>query len=154
VELYRERPNVCVLRTFSKAYGLAGLRVGFAIAHEPVAAALRKTAVPFGVSQLAQEAAIASLRAEDELLGRVGSLVCERNRVVDGLRAQGWTVPETQANFVWLRLGESTVAFAAACEQHGVVVRPFPGEGVRVTVGETEANDIFLKVAEGFRKEL
>jgi histidinol-phosphate aminotransferase len=154
VELYRNRPNVCVLRTFSKAYGLAGLRVGFAIAHEPVAAALRKTAVPFGVSQLAQEAAIASLRAEDELLGRVGSLVCERTRVVDGLRAQGWTVPETQANFVWLRLGEHTVAFAQACEQHGVVVRPFPGEGVRVTVGETEANDIFLKVAENFRKEL
>ncbi|MFF5857564.1 histidinol-phosphate transaminase [Streptomyces sp. NPDC012751] len=153
VELYRERPNVCVLRTFSKAYGLAGLRVGFAIAHEPVAAALRKTAVPFGVSQLAQTAAVASLRAEDELLGRVGSLVCERTRVVDGLRGHGWTVPETQANFVWLRLGERTVAFAQACEEHGVVVRPFPGEGVRVTIGETEANDIFLKVAEAFHKE-
>ncbi|KPI07740.1 phenylalanine aminotransferase [Actinobacteria bacterium OK074] len=154
VEFYRERPNVCVLRTFSKAYGLAGLRVGFAIAHEPVAAALRKTAVPFGVSQLAQDAAVASLRAEDALLGRVGSLVAERTRVVDTLRGQGWTVPETQANFVWLRLGERTADFAAACEQAGVVVRPFPGEGVRVTVGETEANDIFLKVTEGFRKEL
>ncbi|WP_327748681.1 histidinol-phosphate transaminase [Streptomyces europaeiscabiei] len=154
VEFYRERPNVCVLRTFSKAYGLAGLRVGFAIAHEPVAAALRKTAVPFGVSQLAQDAAVASLRAEDELLGRVGSLVCERNRVVEALRGQGWSVPETQANFVWLRLGERTVEFAGACEQAGVVVRPFPGEGVRVTIGETEANDIFLKVTEAFRKEL
>ncbi|MCE3035263.1 histidinol-phosphate transaminase [Streptomyces sp. CMSTAAHL-2] len=154
VELYRERPNVCVLRTFSKAYGLAGLRVGFAIAHEPVAAALRKTAVPFGVSQLAQEAAIASLRAEDELLGRVGSLVCERTRVVDALRAQGWTVPETQANFVWMRLGERTTAFAQACEEHGVVVRPFAGEGARVTIGEAEANDIFLKVSEAFHKEL
>ncbi|MEW2406769.1 histidinol-phosphate transaminase [Streptomyces griseoviridis] len=154
VELYRDRPNVCVLRTFSKAYGLAGLRVGFAIAHEPVAAALRKTAVPFGVSQIAQEAAIASLRAEDALLGRVGSLVGERTRVVGGLRAQGWTVPETQANFVWLRLGERTAAFAEACERHGVVVRPFAGEGVRVTVGETEANDIFLKAAEEFRKEI
>lgn len=154
VELYRSRPNVCVLRTFSKAYGLAGLRVGFAIAHEPVAAALRKTAVPFGVSQLAQEAAIASLRAEDELLGRVGALVSERNRVMTGLRGQGWTVPETQANFVWLRLGERTVDFAAVCEQHGVVVRPFPGEGVRVTVGESEANDIFLKAAGDFRKEV
>ncbi|MEU6365067.1 histidinol-phosphate transaminase [Streptomyces sp. NPDC046931] len=154
VELYRERPNVCVLRTFSKAYGLAGLRVGFAIAHEPVAAALRKTAVPFGVSQVAQVAAVASLRAEDELLGRVGSLVCERKRVVDTLRGQGWTIPETQANFVWLRLGERAVDFAAACEQAGVVVRPFPGEGVRVTIGESEANDIFVKVAEAFRREL
>ncbi|MEU6573118.1 histidinol-phosphate transaminase [Streptomyces sp. NPDC046805] len=154
VELYRERPNVCVLRTFSKAYGLAGLRVGFAIAHEPVAAALRKTAVPFGVSQIAQDAAVASLRCEDELLGRVGSLVCERTRVAEALCAQGWTVPESQANFVWLRLGERTAAFAKACEEHGVVVRPFPSEGVRVTIGECEANDIFLKVAEAFRREL
>ncbi|MEV7125154.1 histidinol-phosphate transaminase [Streptomyces sp. NPDC093260] len=154
VTIYRDRPNVCVLRTFSKAYGLAGLRVGFAIAHDPVAAALRKTAVPFGVSQLAQEAAIASLRAEDELLGRVGSLVCERTRVVEALSAQGWTVPETHANFVWLRLGERTVDFAEACEQAGVVIRPFAGEGVRVTVGETEANDIFLKAAEAFRNKI
>ncbi|MFF6870497.1 histidinol-phosphate transaminase [Streptomyces sp. NPDC012450] len=154
IELYRDRPNVAVLRTFSKAYGLAGLRVGFAIAHEPVAAALRKTAVPFGVSQLAQDAAVASLRAEDELLGRVGALVSERERVRAALVDQGWTVPDTQANFVWLRLGERTADFAAACERHGVVVRPFAGEGVRVTIGEGEANDLFLQAAEAFRKEL
>ncbi|MGW7050169.1 histidinol-phosphate transaminase [Streptomyces sp. NPDC054887] len=154
IELYRSRPNVAVLRTFSKAYGLAGLRVGFAVAHEPVAAALRKTAVPFGVSQLAQDAAVASLRAEDELLGRVGSLVCERKRVYEALVEQGWTVPDTQANFVWMRLGERTADFAAACEKAGVVVRPFPGEGLRVTIGEDEANDIFLHVAQTFRKEL
>ncbi|MYT70228.1 histidinol-phosphate transaminase [Streptomyces sp. cg28] len=154
VEIYRDRPNVAVLRTFSKAYGLAGLRVGFAIAHEPVAAALRQTAVPFGVSQLAQDAAVASLRMEDELLGRVGSLVAERTRVVDALREQGWTVPETQANFVWLRLGEKTLDFAAACEAAGVVVRPFAGEGMRATIGETEANDIFLQAAKAFRKEM
>ncbi|WP_055699851.1 histidinol-phosphate transaminase [Streptomyces silaceus] len=154
IEIYRDRPNVCVLRTFSKAYGLAGLRVGFAVAHEPVAAALRKTAVPFGVSQLAQDAAVASLRAEDELMGRVGSLVAERTRVVEALRGQGWTVPETQANFVWLRLGDRTTDFAAACERAGVVVRPFAGEGMRATIGETEANDIFLQTAEAFRKEL
>ncbi len=69
LDLYRDRPNVAVLRTFSKAYGLAALRVGFAVAHEPVAAALRKTAVPFGVSTLAQHAAVASLDAENELSG-------------------------------------------------------------------------------------
>ncbi|MFE7566491.1 histidinol-phosphate transaminase [Streptomyces sp. NPDC057539] len=154
IDIYRDRPNVAVLRTFSKAYGLAGLRVGFAVAHEPVAAALRKTAVPFGVSQIAQEAAIASLRAEDELLGRVGSLVAERERVYRGLVGQGWTVPETQANFVWLRLGARTLDFAAACEAAGVVVRPFAGEGVRVTIGENEANDLFLRTAEAFRKEM
>ncbi|MFE8912800.1 histidinol-phosphate transaminase [Streptomyces globisporus] len=154
IEIYRDRPNVAVLRTFSKAYGLAGLRVGFAVAHEPVAAALRKTAVPFGVSQLAQDAAVASLRAEDELLGRVGSLVAERARVSAELARQGWTVPESHANFVWLRLGERTLDFAGACERAGVVVRPFADEGVRVTIGETEGNDLFLKAAEAFRAEL
>ncbi|MFJ3938478.1 histidinol-phosphate transaminase [Streptomyces parvus] len=154
IEIYRDRPNVAVLRTFSKAYGLAGLRVGFAVAHEPVAAALRKTAVPFGVSQLAQDAAVASLRAEDELLGRVGSLVAERGRVSAELARQGWTVPESHANFVWLRLGEQALDFAGACERAGVVVRPFAGEGVRVTIGETEGNDLFLKTAEAFRAEL
>ncbi|MFB6812959.1 histidinol-phosphate transaminase [Streptomyces sp. NPDC056347] len=154
IEIYRDRPNVAVLRTFSKAYGLAGLRVGFAVAHEPVAAALRKTAVPFGVSQLAQDAAVASLRAEDELLGRVGSLVAERQRVQRALAGQGWTVPDSQANFVWLRLGDRTADFAAVCERAGVVVRPFAGEGVRVTIGEDEANDLFLKAAESYRKEL
>ena len=154
IDIYRDRPNVAVLRTFSKAYGLAGLRVGFAVAHEePVAAALRKTAVPFGVSRIAQDAAVASLRAEDELLGRVGSLVCERARVYEELTRQGWTVPESQANFVWLRLGDRTLDFAGVCERAGVMVRPFAGEGVRVTIGETEANDIFLKTAGEYRTQ-
>ncbi|MEV6103292.1 histidinol-phosphate transaminase [Streptomyces sp. NPDC051940] len=154
ISLYRDRPNVCVLRTFSKAYGLAGLRVGFAVAHEPVAAALRKTAVPFGVSQIAQDAAVASLRAEDALMSRVSALVAERTRVYDALVGQGWPVPETQANFVWLRLGERTMDFAAACDAAGVVVRPFAGEGVRVTIGEVEGNDRFLGAAGGFFKEM
>ncbi|MEO3751775.1 histidinol-phosphate transaminase [Streptomyces sp. B6B3] len=152
LELYRERPNVCVLRTFSKAYGLAGLRVGYAVAHEPVAAALRKTAVPFGVSQIAQDAAVASLRSEAELMRRVAAVVAERTRVSEGLAAQGWTVPDSQANFVWLRLGEATTDFAAACEQAGVMVRPFAGEGARVSIGEPEANDILLRTAAEFRR--
>jgi histidinol-phosphate aminotransferase len=151
IDVYRDRPNVAVLRTFSKAYGLAGLRVGFAVAHEPVADALRKTAVPFGVSGLAQTAAVASLAAEGELLERVEALVAERARVQDALREQGWSaVPASEANFVWLRLGDRTDEFAAACEEAGVVVRPFSGEGARVTVGEPEANDVFLRVAKGF----
>jgi histidinol-phosphate aminotransferase len=152
VELYRDRPNVAVLRTFSKAYGLAGLRVGFAIAHEPVAAALRQTAVPFGVNSLAQVAAIESLRAEKQLLERCEALVQERTRVTEALREQGWTVPESQANFIWLRLGERTAEFAAKAEVAGIVVRPFAGEGVRITVGEVEANDILLRVTAEFRE--
>jgi histidinol-phosphate aminotransferase len=144
---YRARPNVCVLRTFSKAYGLAGLRVGFAVASAPVAAALRSTAVPFGVNLVAQTAAVASLRARPALEERVAALVAERARVLDRLRELGVEVPHTEANFYWLRLGDQTGKFAAACEEAGVTVRPFGDEGVRVTIGETEANDIVLGLA-------
>jgi histidinol-phosphate aminotransferase len=151
VETYRDRPNVAVLRTFSKAYGLAGLRVGFAIAHEPVTAALRKTALPFGVNGIAQDAAIASLGAEEALLERVEALVTERTRVWEALREQGWDVPASEANFVWLRLGEQTPAFAAATAAAGVMVRPYGLEGVRVTVCEPAANDAFLRSAAGWR---
>ena len=147
---YAARPNVAVLRTFSKAYGLAGLRVGYAVAHEPVAQALRKTAVPFGVSTIAQRAAMASLDAFDELKERVDSLVAERERVVAELRHQGWSVPETQANFVWLPLGADTLAFAAAADKAGLVVRAFPGEGARCTIAETQANDLLLQVTRDF----
>jgi histidinol-phosphate aminotransferase len=147
---YGARPNVAVLRTFSKAYGLAGLRVGYAVAHEPVAQALRKTAVPFGVSTIAQRAAIASLEAFDELKARVDALVGERVRVLAGLRHQGWQVPETQANFVWLPLGADTLAFAAAAQRAGLVVRAFAGEGARCTIAEKEANDLLLHVARDF----
>jgi len=150
LSLYRERPNVAVLRTFSKAYGLAGLRVGFMIAHEPVAEAVRKTMLPFSVSSVAQAAALASLEAEAELLERVDATVKERTRVRDALLADGWAVPPTEANFVWLRLGDETLAFARACGQAGVSVRPFGGEGVRVSVGEPEANDVFLAVARAY----
>ena len=147
---YAARPNVVILRTFSKAYGLAGLRVGYAVAHEPVAQALRKTAVPFGVSDIAQKAAIASLGVFDELQVRVEALVAERVRVVAALRLQGWHLPETQANFVWLPLGADTLAFAAAADTAGLVVRAFPGEGARCTIAETEANDLLLHVARDF----
>jgi histidinol-phosphate aminotransferase len=145
--LMRERPNVAVLRTFSKAYGLAGLRVGFAVAHPPVAAALRKTATPFGVSGIAQDAAVASLAASAELSERVRALVAERRRVVAALTEQGWQLPATEANFVWFPLGADTPAFAAACEAAGLVVRPYATDGVRVTIGETEANDRLIAAA-------
>jgi histidinol-phosphate aminotransferase len=150
VDLYRDRPNVAVLRTFSKAYGLAGLRTGFMIAHEPVAAAARMTMLPFSVNRIAQAAAIASLAAEGELLERVELTVKERARVREALIADGWVVPPTEANFVWLRLGEDTAAFAAACEAAGIAVRPFASEGARVSIGDAEANDAFLATAGAF----
>src|SRR5271166_5108600 len=150
IDLYRDRPNVAVLRTFSKAYGLAGLRTGFLIAQEPVAAAVRMTMLPFSVNSIAQAAAVASLAAEDELLERVELTVKERTRVREALVADGWTVPPTEANFVWLRLGEHTMDFAAACEAQGIAVRPFAAEGARVSIGDAEANNAFLAVARAF----
>lgn len=147
LDFYRERENVAVLRTFSKAYGLAALRVGYCIAHEPVAEALRKVQVPFGVSTIAQAAAIASLAAEDELLERVQQIGRERDRLVDGLRHAGFVLAESEANFVWLRLGDATTDFAEHCTSQGLSLRPFAGEGVRITVGEPEANDRLLEVA-------
>jgi histidinol-phosphate aminotransferase len=148
--VYRDRPNVAVLRTFSKAYGLAGLRVGFLVAHPPVAAAVRKTVLPFTVNVLAQVAAIASLAAEPELLERVDAVVKERARVRDELLAQDWLVPPTEANFVWLRLGADTQDFTAACAQAGVAIRPFGAEGARISIGDHDANDAFLAVARAY----
>jgi len=145
--LAQERPNVVVLRTFSKAYGLAGLRVGYAVAHPEIATALRKAATPFGVTDLAQQAAIASLDAKDELLARVEELVAERERVVAALREQGWDVPAAQGNFCWLPLGDDAAPFAQAAQARGLMVRPFAGDGVRCTIGETEANDRLVEVA-------
>jgi histidinol-phosphate aminotransferase len=150
--ILRARPNVAVLRTFSKAYGLAGLRVGYAVAHPPVARALRKTAVPFGVSTLAQEAAVASLAAGDQLAERVDALVAERERVLGALHAQGWQLTRTQANFVWFGVGEQTADLAAAFEAQALVVRPYGSDGVRVTIGEPEANDRLIEVAGAFRR--
>ena len=150
IDLHRDHPNVAVLRTFSKAHGLAGLRVGFLIGQEPVAAAARTTMLPFTVNALAQTAAIASLAAEAELHERVDLAVKERARVRDELLAEGWTVPPTEANFVWLRLGDDTQDFAAACAADGISIRPFGDEGARISVGTPEANDAFLAVARAY----
>jgi histidinol-phosphate aminotransferase len=149
---YRRHQNVVVTRTFSKAYGLAGFRVGYAVAPAPIAAALRAVSLPFGVSTVAQAAAVASLERRDELFERVDALVAERTRVVEGLRDAGWDVPEAQGNFVWFELGERTLDFAAAADEAGIVVRPFAGEGCRVSIGEPEANDRLIAVATAFTR--
>lgn len=148
--LLEAHPNVVVVRTFAKAYGLAGLRVGYAVARPEVAAAIEACTLPFGVSSVAQAVAIASLDHEDELLARVEEIVAERKRVVAGLQEQGWQIPEAQGNFVWLPLRERTAGFVAAAEEAGIVVRPFAGEGVRVSIGEPDGNTRFLEVAQRF----
>ena len=108
LELALTHGNVVVLRTFSKAYGLAGLRIGYAIGHPDLITALDKVFMPFTVSNVAQAAAIASLEAADELMARTDAVVAERARVSAALRAAGFELPPAQANFVWLPLGERT----------------------------------------------
>ncbi|WP_154796245.1 histidinol-phosphate transaminase [Occultella kanbiaonis] len=139
--------NVVVLRTFSNAYGLAGLRIGYALARRRLVRVLRRVSTPFGVSELGQVAAMAALKQTALVESRVAEIVAERDRVVAALRDQGWDVGDPQGNFYWLPLGERSSLFARDAVQSGVTVRPFPGEGVRISIGEPEANDIALTVA-------
>ena len=145
---YRDRPNVAVLRTLSKAWGLAGLRIGFLVAAPSVAAAVRKVVTPFSTSAAAQAAALAALRASEEMRRRAALVVAERERVLAAVRKLQPDVPESQANFVWLPLGDRSAEFAAACERSRVIVRAFQGDGVRVTIGTPQENDAFLAAAE------
>ncbi|MET0929777.1 MAG: histidinol-phosphate transaminase [Aeromicrobium sp.] len=140
-----DHPNVVVLRTFSKAYGLAGLRVGYAIARPAIATAIRKATPPFAVTDLSQAAAVASLELQERLDERVEAIVQERVAMVTALRQQGWDVPDTEANFVWLPLGDDALDFSVACDP--VSVRPFAGEGVRVSIGTPAVNAELVALA-------
>lgn len=145
--LVRTHSNVVVLRTFSKAYGLAGLRVGYAVADPDIITALGKVYVPFSATTLSQAAAIACLDASEELLARTDAVVAERKRVTATLRDAGFTVPPSQANFIWLPLAERTLDFVARAADSRIIVRPYGEEGVRVTVAAPHENDAFLEFA-------
>ncbi|MCP9621781.1 histidinol-phosphate transaminase [Nocardia otitidiscaviarum] len=147
VELGRTRPNVLVLRTFSKAYGLAGLRVGYAVGDPAVVTALMKVRVPFSVNRLAQAAAIASLDARHELLERTDAVIAERERMRTALAAAGYRVADSHANFLWLPLGDRSAEYGEASAAAGVLVRPYGIDGVRVTAGDPHENDLFLAFA-------
>lgn len=152
IDFFRRYDNVAVLHTFSKAYGLAGLRIGYAIAPLEVAENLRKVSVSFAVTALAQRAAVASLAAEAELDARVDELVVERERTVGALRAAGWSVPESEGNFFWLRTGTDTDAVNARLVEAGILVRAFAGEGIRVSIGSPEHNDRVIRVLSDLRQ--
>ncbi|RLP68580.1 aminotransferase class I/II-fold pyridoxal phosphate-dependent enzyme [Mycetocola reblochoni] len=137
--IVREHPNVVLLRTFSKAYGLAGLRVGYAIGDRALLDAARSTAIPLAVTGLAENAALESLARDDEMLERVSVLVGRRSEQLDAVRAAGLRVPEPHGNFLWLDAGEQTGAVAGVLERHGIIGRAFPGSGVRISIGEQEA---------------
>lgn len=146
IKTYQQHQNVVVLRTFSKAHGLANLRIGYSVSQPEITTYLRLIATPFAVSTVAQQAAMASLTHLDKVMARVDSIVEERERVVAALRELGWNIPTTQANFVWLPLGEKATEFVELAEQRALSVRGFAGEGVRVSIGEVEANDRFLEL--------
>lgn len=140
-------PNLVVLRTFSKAYGLAGLRVGWAVGPAYILDAARSAAIPLSVTEPAQRAAIAALDVEDELLADVAEIVERRERVVAGLTAAGWSIPESHGNFVWFATGDKTPAVAELLEAGGIVGRVFPADGIRVTIGEEASVDRLLDSA-------
>ena len=141
------RPNVVVLRTFSKIYGLAGLRIGYGVAPVPAVAELGKVRGPFDVSELAQVAALASLDDEPELERRRNENEGERRRLESELGARGVKLYPAAANFVCAEVGDGA-ALAARLEREGVIVRPLAPFGapscVRVTVGLRDENDAFL----------
>ena len=146
-----DRPNVVVLRTFSKAYGLAGLRIGYCIGPPELTSVVRAAANPFGVTTIAQAAALASLDAEGALQERVAELVVRRTDLLKGLRELGFEAPDAQGNFVWLPAGPLTQDWAQVFADAGVMVRPYasntPFDGIRVTIGDPAANDLVLDIA-------
>ena len=153
LDIYRDYPNVIILRTFSKAQGLAGLRVGYSISHPQITRHLRVAATPFAVSALAERAAVASIEHQEAVMVRVRHIVAERERVTARLRELGYEFPGTYANFVWLPLGERTGDFVDLMNRNALSVRAFGSEGVRVSIGEVEANDRFLSLCELFAQE-
>ncbi|GGK29953.1 putative phenylalanine aminotransferase [Streptomyces camponoticapitis] len=147
IALLDAHPNLVVTRTFSKAYGLAGLRVGYLLGAPHSVGQLRKVRLAYSVSTVAQQAALAALRLEDELLRHVDATVAERARMRDALLAGGFDVPDSQGNFLWLPLGDASAAFGDLCTSAGIAVRTYAHEGVRVSVGSAQDNDAFLTVA-------
>lgn len=150
LDLYREFENVAVLHTFSKAYGLAALRLGYVVARPEILEGLAKVALPFGVTDIAQAAGVASLEAEDELQERIDVLLAERGKLEAYLATTSWNAPSSQANFVWIPAGSRTDALQAHLMSRGIIGRAFSGEGIRISVGEPEANDAVIAALEAF----
>ena len=145
IPLLTTYPNLVVLRTFSKAYGLAGLRVGYAVGPEYILNAARSTAIPLSVTEPAQRAALAALDNEPELLDRVAVLIERRGEIERELAAQGWSIPPAHGNFIWLPTGEHTAAAAEVLEANGIIARVFPPDGIRVSIGEPESVEKLLR---------
>jgi histidinol-phosphate aminotransferase len=146
IPLLSAHPNLVVLRTFSKAYGLAGLRIGYAVGPSYVMDAARASAIPLSVIESAQLAAMASLDSEEQLLERVARIAVLRDEVWRALVDQGWDAPKPHGNFIWLPTGTKTTEAALKFIDHGIIVRAL-GDGLRVSIGEPESVDKLLRAA-------
>lgn len=144
-DLLPDHRNLVVTRTFSKAYGMAGLRVGYAITDPAIVAEIDKILVPFSVNNLGQAGALAALEAYDEIRPKLDGIMAERSRVIERLTEAGWALPSAEGNFVYIPTGEETDKIYLELERQGVVTRPFSGAGIRVTIGTPEENDRFLE---------
>ncbi|MDO9398066.1 MAG: histidinol-phosphate transaminase [Herbiconiux sp.] len=139
-ELVHRYPNLVVLRTFSKAYGLAGLRIGYGIGPAAVLAAARITVMPLSLTDQAQVAAVASLDRGDELAERVIDIVTRRDAVYESLLGQGWSgIPQPHGNFIWFPTGDRTAEALEIFASHGIIARAYLPDGVRLTIGEHES---------------
>ena len=148
VDLVRRHPTVIALRTFSKIAGLAGLRVGYAIARPPCVTMLNRVRAPYNVNRLAQVAAVAALEDTDHLERTRAVILAERPRLRAALEARGAPSPPSQANFLLVNVGERAGMLRAALYSSGIVVRDgagvgFPGH-LRIAIGTREINDQLL----------
>ena len=159
-ELLDTYPNLVGLRTFSKVYGLAGLRVGYMFGPEKLVEAVNKVAIPFSVNTLAQIAALTSLDAQDELAARIAEVRAQRVAVTEAINAatgRETVLPNSQANFIWIDEGRiadlsllddvsvaTTTDLGDFLAQRNILIRCFAGEGARITITTEEETSQLL----------
>ncbi|MFD7586852.1 pyridoxal phosphate-dependent aminotransferase, partial [Kitasatospora sp. NPDC059811] len=142
-----EWPNLVVLRTLSKSHGIAALRIGYALAEESVAQRVRDHQVPYAVNRLQEAGLLAAVSAQDEVDRRIAEIAAERERLRAELLGLGWTVAPSLTNFLWVVAPGDQLPLRTELERRGVAVRYYAGQGIRIAVGEKDANDA---VIEGF----
>lgn len=137
IPLLKEYSNLAILRTFSKYYALAGMRVGYLLAHPSVVSAVKSVQTTFPVSQPAIAAAIAALNEGESVRSGANAIIGQQRReIARVLEERGYPYSESQANFIWLPLGAKSAEFAQRCGRAGILVRQFGNDGVRITIGE------------------
>ncbi|MEE9269275.1 MAG: histidinol-phosphate transaminase [Candidatus Krumholzibacteria bacterium] len=149
LELRKRHENLVILRTFSKFYSLAGMRVGYAVADRRVAGILHKMRQPFNVNRLAQAAAVAAIDCRDELRPVIDEIIREREAVREAILALGCTCPPSQTNFLFVIPEDFAGDVCGRLEEQGIIIRPMapfggPDNSFRVNMGTPEENKRFL----------